>query len=104
MLLADKMHSINATNLFLSIKRPHKAITKATIAQWIKTIFSLTGINANIFTAHSTRAASSSTAKNAGVSLTDILQMEDWTNTATFSKFYCKPVKKLTFSEAALQN
>ena len=94
----------NQDNLFLSIKRPHKMITKSTIARWIKSILSLAGINTNMFTAHLTRAASSSTAKNAGVSLSDILEMGDWTNTATFAKFYYKPVKKLTFSKAVLQN
>ena len=94
----------NQDNLFLSIKKPHKAITKITIARWIKSTLSLAGINNNTFTAHLTRTASSSTAKNAGVSLTDILEMGDWTNTATFAKFYYKPVKKLTFSKAVLQN
>ena len=63
----------NQDNLLLSIKRPHKKITKSTIARWIKSILSLAGINTNILTAHSTRAASSWTAKNAGVSLTAIL-------------------------------
>ena len=57
----------NQDNLFLSIKKPHKAITKSTIARWIKSILSLAGINTNMFTAHLTRAVSSSTAKNAGM-------------------------------------
>ena len=42
----------NQDNLLLSIKRPHIAITKFTIARWIKSILSLAGINTNIFTAH----------------------------------------------------
>ena len=40
----------NQGNLFLSMKRPHKVITKSTFARWIKSILSLVGINTNMFT------------------------------------------------------
>ena len=44
----------NQDNLCLFIKRPHRAITKSTIAQWIKSFLSLAEINTNIYSSFDT--------------------------------------------------
>ena len=51
-------------NLFLSYIHPHKPVTSATLAGWIKVSFRETGIDMSIFTAHSVRAASTSAKAN----------------------------------------
>ncbi|KAK3101648.1 hypothetical protein FSP39_005188 [Pinctada imbricata] len=60
--------------LFISTMKPHKGVSRDTISRWIKTILCLSGINIAVFTAHSTRAASTSAANKAGVPLKDILK------------------------------
>ena len=42
--------------------------------------------------AHSTRAASSSAAKSAGIPLSDIMKWAGWSRQSTFERFYHKPI------------
>ena len=49
--------------LLVSYQKPHKAISKDTVAQWLKEELKLAGIDTSIFGAHSTRATSTSAAK-----------------------------------------
>ena len=56
----------NSNRLFLSYINPHRpAVPSSTIAQWVKSVLTLSGINTQSFSAHSTRAASSSTVARA---------------------------------------
>ena len=48
--------------LLVSFKRPHKAVSSATISRWMKQVLAESGINTDVFKAHSVRAASSSAA------------------------------------------
>ena len=50
------------------------------------------GIDRDQFKVHSTRAAAVSAAKSVGVSLRDIMNMADWSQECTFTRFYHKPV------------
>ena len=75
--------------LFVSLRKPHNP---ATIAHWLKTLLSDAGVDTEIFKAHSTRAAASSTAKCAGASTADILKMAGWSRSSTFERFYHKPI------------
>ena len=75
--------------LFVSIRIPHNPVTSATIARWLKTLLSEAGVDTEMFNAHSTRAAASSTAKSAGASIADVLKMAGW---STFERFYHKPI------------
>ena len=55
------------------------------------------------FKPHSTRAASTSAASNASVSLDDTLHTAGWSSASTFAKFYNKPiVKENTFADQEL--
>ena len=49
--------------LLLSILAPHQEVKKSTVAGSVKAILGSAGIDTNLFTAHSTRAASTSKAK-----------------------------------------
>lgn len=89
--------------LLISFVKPHKPVTAATIARWIKTVLKAAGIDMSIFTAHSTRSAATSAAARASVPITTILDTAGWFNCNTFNKFYNKPVTtRNSFSLAIL--
>lgn len=87
--------------LFISFYKPYKPVRPATISRWIKNMLAKAGVDAN-FKAHSTRAASTSAAKNRGVATKDILCAADWSRESTFQRFYYKPVQH-AFGKAILQ-
>ena len=78
--------------LLLSHIRPHKEITKSTIARWIMCVLKMSGIDTTTFKAHSVRSAASSKAKAQGLSTKDILSRGNWSSDSTFQKFYNKPI------------
>ena len=66
-------------------------MSSSTIARWIKQILSLSSIDIDIFKAHSARGASATAAADRGVSISEILQLGDWSQKNTFQKFYYRP-------------
>jgi len=82
--------------------KPHKGVTPNTIYNWIKDIMPLSGINTSKFKAHSTRGASTSKAACKGISVSEILNMADWSNANTFSRFYHRQPKKQQYADAVL--
>ena len=76
--------------LFLSFVKPHKPVTKQSLARWVKSFLVMSGFMG--FTAHSTRGAAASKAKERGVSLEDILTKGNWSNKTTFEIFYNKTI------------
>lgn len=58
--------------LFVTIKRPHKAINTQTFSHWVKSVLRMSEIDTSIFSAHSTRHASTSRAFSRGINLTTI--------------------------------
>lgn len=81
------------TSLLISTQKPHKGVSRATVARWTKSILLRAGVDSK-FTAHSTRAVATSTAKGRGVSLEQIARTAGWSNVGTFRRFYDKPVQK----------
>ena len=65
-------------------------------------MLSLTGID-GVFTAHSTRGASTSADARAGVALSDIMEAADWSRESTFYKFYHRPTQKSAFTMGVLK-
>ena len=47
----------------------------------------MSGFDTNVFTAHSTRSASSSAAADSGITASDILEAADWSSESIFRKF-----------------
>ena len=80
------------TKLLTSFNKPHQAVSRDTIRRWIKQVLSNSGIDTNVFSAHSTRSASVSAANSKGVPLHKILSAGGWSHASTFSKYYNKPI------------
>ena len=92
------------TKLFISFCFLHRPITTSTLSRWVKETLKIAGIDTNIFTSRSTRAASKSRAKSLGLSLQQIYKAAGWTNSGTFGRYYDKPVEETNFSEIILDN
>ena len=78
------------SQLFISFQKPHLPVSKSTISRWIRRVLEESGIDVSLFTAHSTRAASSSAAKIDDSSMDEILKTAGWSNNVVFKKFYHK--------------
>lgn len=80
-------------NLLLIHKKPHSKASSQTISRWIKQTLAESGVDVAVFSAHSTRHASTSAAASAGVNLDTIRKAAGWTNSSlTFARFYNRPV------------
>ena len=90
------------TQFFISFAPPHKAVTSSTVARWIVLFLKECGIDTTVFSAHSTRSASSSKSLKNGMSLGDIGKAAGWSSTSTFQKNYNKPVIE-NFGESLLK-
>ncbi|VDI82099.1 Hypothetical predicted protein [Mytilus galloprovincialis] len=78
--------------LLRTLVKPLRGASSYTIANWIKDIMKLAGIDTAKFEAHSTRGSSTSKAKCQGVSVSEILKISDWSNALTLKKFYFRPL------------
>lgn len=65
--------SSEETRLFVSFIKPHKAVSTATVARWIKSVLSSAGIDTSVFKPHSVRGASVTSKYVQGVPVADIL-------------------------------
>ena len=82
----------NELQLFVSIAKPYKNVSKDTIARWMKHVMSLSGINISVFKPHSTRAVSTSKTSQCSVPITYIMSAASWVADSTFHKFYKKNI------------
>ena len=89
--------------LLLSHIRPYRAVASCTIANWIKEVLSLSGIYTSVFKAHSTRLASTSKVRVAGLSVEDILKRGIWKKSSTWQKFYRKKFDSIGDNAEAFQ-
>lgn len=80
----------NEDLLFVATKSPHKAVSSSTIARWIKSVLQMAGIVG--YSAHSTRAASTSRAITIGLSAAHVMAAANWKSQHTFEKFYHKKI------------
>ena len=80
------------SRLFISVRPPHKGVGRQTISRWIKNVLKESGIDTNVFTAHSNRAASTSAAARSSTVIDTISTTAGWSNVKTFAKFYHKPL------------
>ncbi len=92
----------SSTRLIITHRKPHKPVATATVARWIKDILNASGIDTDIFKAHSSRGAATSAAKLAGVSGDDILATANWSTDSTFNKFYFRSKFSARFAKGAL--
>ena len=76
--------------LLCSYSPPHKGVGLQTVARWTKEIMKLSGIDTDVYKAHSTRSASASGMANSGMPLNDILKLGAWSDVSTFKQFYLR--------------
>ena len=87
--------------LIITHRSPHKPASTDTIARWLKDLLLLSGVDTSLFNAHSYRGASSSYANKMAVSVQSILNMGQWSQESTWTKFYkrtlclCQKIKTL---------
>ena len=83
----------NIKELFISCKRPFKAICAQTLSHWIKKILTRCKIDTSVFSGYSTRHASTSAAYRKGLNIVQINERAGWTKEAqTFARFYNRPL------------
>lgn len=79
--------------LILRHKKLHRKATSQSISRWLKKVLTLSGVDTNIFTGHSTRHASTSAAHRLGVNIDTIRNTAGWSSSSnTFNTFYNLPV------------
>ena len=72
----------------------HNPAHHDTLARWIKGMLEAAGVDTQKFQAHSCRAASTSAAALAGVSLATIIKSASWSNVTTYKKFYKREIEQ----------
>ena len=90
------------SKFFISYKPPHKSVNSCTLARWCKNTLNLAGINCEIFSAHSTRSAATSSAHSKGLNLQEINKAAGWSNARTFANYYQKRIA-LNFGDTVLK-
>ena len=100
MYLASTKSLRQSDSLFVTLNKPHKAASVATIAGWMKNVIKQSGPPGM---ADSTRSVSTSNALSRGVTLDKILKAGDWARVSTFKSFYYKAIP-VTLQTANLTN
>lgn len=99
----NSIREINNDYLFISYKRPFKKLSSQRLSHWIKETLQKSGIDINIFSAHSTRHAATSKANSAGVNIDVIRSTAGWSkNSSTFAKFYNRQIVDNNFAQSIL--
>ena len=81
---------VNGFQLLISFQKPHKAVSRDAISMWIRNVMQMSGINLDVYKAHSTRAASVSAAHRAQVPIQEILNKAGWASAQTLAIYYDK--------------
>lgn len=95
------------TRLFISFKKPFRSVSGQTLSRWIKNTLIDSGINTDVFSAYSTRHASTSAAKRSGVNIDAIKKAAGWSvKSGTLAKFYNRNIvlSRDIFTKAILNN
>ena len=88
------MRPKGTSNLFITTTKPFRKASLDTISNWAKRLLRSAGIDLSVYGAHSTRAASPSSASKARVSISSNLATAGWTQESTFRQYYLKPVER----------
>jgi len=86
------------TKLFISSRKPHKAIATDTARRWVRETLKACGVDINRFGPGSTRGASASAGSAQGASLKEILCAGGWRRASTFQDWYKRPITPVTRS------
>ena len=84
----SRRQDIVADSLVLTHRKPRRPATKSSIARWLKQVLRLAGVDSSVFTAHSFRSSSTSSAKAAAIPIATILGKGQWTSERTWRNHY----------------
>ena len=91
-------------SLFITLTAPHGRPSQCTVSRWIKTVLKEAGIDTALFSAGSTRSASTSKAERGGAPIEDIMKAAGWVRSSTFTTYYNKPLSTGSqFQQTVLQ-
>ena len=96
--LTENLRKGDDKQLLLSYVKPHKPVSTTILSRWCFYIMKESGVNVEIFGSHSTRAASSSKCKAAGLPFKEISKSAGWSIERSFALYYDKPIED-SFSE-----
>ena len=84
-----KAEGVRPANLFVSNNKPYQAVQPCTLAKWLLAAMDRAGICTATYKANSVRSASASGMRSKGMSLSQVLQRGNWSeSTRTFAIFY----------------
>jgi hypothetical protein len=93
------------SQIFITTKKPYKAVARDTFSRWVKTVLQSAGIDISTFKPGSTRSAATSKAFYNGATLDKVLAGGGWSRPSTFSKWYKRPIQdKKTFDDYILKS
>ena len=95
-------HSGDSQPLILAIQKPYFPVSSTSIGRWLKLTLQDAGRDTSVFKAHSTRDASSSAARQSGVSVKNILTAANWSRETPFNHFYYRPRHSASFGTAVI--
>ena len=77
-------------SFFVALVKPHRSVTSQTLARWMKTILTSTGVDNSIWKPHAVRSTAAAHLKvDKNLDLVQICRLADWSNVSgTFKKFY----------------
>ncbi|XP_076036398.1 uncharacterized protein LOC143022180 [Oratosquilla oratoria] len=78
--------------LLISFIKPHKPVSRDTIARWIKHVLTISGIDSTKYTVSSVRSAAASQARSMSVPIRHIRSKAGWSRESTFAKHYNKEI------------
>lgn len=91
--ITRNLHSNRCDSLFVSFRAPYRAVSSQTLGRWVRAELEAAGIDVSIFSAHSTRHASTSFAALKGVNLDEIRRTAGWSDSSdVFARFYNRPI------------
>lgn len=87
-------HRGSNTQLLLSFVKPFQPVKRDTIARWTIQTLDLAGIDTKKYRSHSTRGASASATRKAGIRLNLIMKHAGWRCEQSFAKHYNKNIDR----------
>lgn len=91
--------------ILISFQKPYKPVGPQSISRWVKTVLERAGIDTSVFSAHSTRHATTSFALRQGVDINAIRKAAGWSDSSrVFNQFYNRPVdSSIAFASSVLE-
>ena len=85
------LHAVDANNMFIQLREPHKSVSSQTLARWVTSIMADAGLDTSMFRQHRTHSASAAWSETGTkkMSVAQICRQAQWSNlTTTYRKFY----------------